>query len=99
MPGDHYQPLALAPEQKKERTFEALLAQQFQGLVAVYGSRAMPPWLQTDIGNIFKSEGCFSARAKLGIAIIPASRNSVALMFSLIILFVTFIFPFCGLSV
>ena len=27
VPGEHYQPLALAPEQKRERTFEALLAQ------------------------------------------------------------------------
>ena len=26
-PGEHYRPLALAPEQKKERTFEALIAQ------------------------------------------------------------------------
>ena len=41
---------------------EALLAQQFQGLVAVYGSRAMPPWLQTDIGNIFKSASGLSSR-------------------------------------
>ena len=27
VPGEHYRPLALAPEQKRERTFEALLAQ------------------------------------------------------------------------
>jgi len=41
---------------------EALLAQRFSGLAAVYGSRGMPPALQTEIANVFKLAGGLGSR-------------------------------------
>jgi VWFA-related protein len=41
---------------------EALLAQQFGGLAAVYGSMAMPPELQTAIAGVFRGAGGLASR-------------------------------------
>ena len=41
---------------------EALLAHEFSGLAAVYGSKAMPPALQTEITSVFKGAGGLASR-------------------------------------
>jgi VWFA-related protein len=41
---------------------EAAIAQQFRGLAAVYGSKAMPAYLQSDIANVFKGTGSLPSR-------------------------------------